>query len=77
MFSDPAGLSAFREAIEREGVEVLSSDLAMEPKSTIELDESEASSLLRLLDALEEQDDVDGVHANCDISDEVMEKALG
>ena len=48
----------------------------MEPKSTVELGESEAGSLLRLLDALEEQDDVDGVHANFDISDEVMEKAL-
>jgi YebC/PmpR family DNA-binding regulatory protein len=76
VISDPASLSSVRGALEREGVEIQSSDLAMEPKSTVELDESEAGSLLRLIDALEEQDDVDGVHANFDISDEVMEKAL-
>ena len=72
----PGHLTAVRDALEGEGVEISSSDLAMEPKSTVELGESEAGSLLRLLDALEEQDDVDGVHANFDISDEAMEKAL-
>ena len=76
VISDPASLSSVRGALEREGVEIQSSDLAMEPKSTVELGESEAGSLLRLIDALEEQEDVDGVHANFDISDEVMEKAL-
>ncbi len=48
----------------------------MEPSNTVEIDESEAGALLRLLDTLEEQDDVDSVHANFDISDEVMERAL-
>jgi YebC/PmpR family DNA-binding regulatory protein len=76
VISDPASLSAVRSALEGVGVEIQSSDLTMEPKSTVELEESEAGSLLRLLDALEEQDDVDGVHANFDISDEAMEKAL-
>ncbi len=76
VISDPASLSAVRAALEEAGVEIQSSDLAMEPKSTVELGESEAGSLLRLLDALEEQDDVDGVHANFDISEDVMEKAL-
>ena len=76
VISDPASLSAVRSALEREGVEISSSDIAMEPKSTVEPDESETGSLLRLLDALEEQDDVDGVHANFDISEEAMEKAM-
>jgi YebC/PmpR family DNA-binding regulatory protein len=76
VITDPASLSAVRTALEGEGVEISSSDVAMEPKSTVELGESEAGSLLRLLDALEEQDDVDGVHANFDISEEAMEKAL-
>jgi YebC/PmpR family DNA-binding regulatory protein len=76
VITDPASLSAVRTALEGEGVEVSSSDVAMEPKSTVELGESEAGSLLRLLDALEEQDDVDGVHANFDISEEAMEKAM-
>ncbi|MGZ8667093.1 MAG: YebC/PmpR family DNA-binding transcriptional regulator [Solirubrobacterales bacterium] len=76
VISDPAGLSAVRSALEGEGVEITSSDIAMEPKSTVELGESEAGSLLRLLDALEDQDDVDGVHANFDISEDAMEKAM-
>jgi YebC/PmpR family DNA-binding regulatory protein len=76
VISGPARLSAVRRALEEAGVEIQSSDLAMEPKSTVEIGESEARSLLRLLDTLSEQDDVDGVHANFDISDEVMEKAL-
>jgi YebC/PmpR family DNA-binding regulatory protein len=76
VISDPANLSAVRRALEEAGVEIQSSDVAMEPKSTVEIGESDAATLLRLLDTLEEQDDVDGVHANFDISDEVMERAL-
>ncbi|HEX6602726.1 MAG TPA: YebC/PmpR family DNA-binding transcriptional regulator, partial [Solirubrobacterales bacterium] len=60
--------------LEEEGIEVESSDVAMEPKSTIDVGEGEAASLLRLLDALEELDDVNEVHANFDIPDEVMQK---
>ncbi len=76
VISDPAGLSAVRAALEEAGIEIQSSDLAMEPKNTVEIGESEAGTLLRLLDTLSEQDDVDAVHANFDVSDEVMEKAL-
>jgi YebC/PmpR family DNA-binding regulatory protein len=71
---DPADLSAVREALESAGVEPESSDLAMEPKSTVEIEAAEAGTLLRLLDALEEQDDVNEVHANFDIPEEVMER---
>ncbi|HET8592503.1 MAG TPA: YebC/PmpR family DNA-binding transcriptional regulator [Solirubrobacterales bacterium] len=71
---DPADLSAVREALESAGVEPDSSDLAMEPKSTVEIEAAEAGTLLRLLDALEEQDDVNEVHANFDIPEEVMER---
>ena len=46
------------------------------PKSTVEVEEGQAQTLLRLIDALEEHDDVDAVHANFDISEEVMERAL-
>lgn len=50
----PADLSAVREALEAAGVEVSSADLAMEPKSTVEVKGTEAEWLLRLVDALEE-----------------------
>jgi YebC/PmpR family DNA-binding regulatory protein len=72
---DPSDLSAIREALEEAGVEPESSDLAMEPKSTVQIGEGEAGTLLRLLDALDEQDDVNEVHANFDIPEEVMEQA--
>src|SRR5258707_1236717 len=57
-------LTAVRSALESAGVEVQSAELSMEPKSTVEVGESDAPALLRLMDALEDQDDVDSVHAN-------------
>jgi YebC/PmpR family DNA-binding regulatory protein len=73
--TDPARLSDVREALDAAGVEIQSSELAMEPKSTVEVGEGSAGTLLRLLDSLEEQDDVNEVHANFDIPEEVLERA--
>src|SRR5688572_14041713 len=70
--SEPSQLSAVREALEADGVEIQSSDVAMEPKNVVEVPEDEAGKLLRLLDALDDQDDVNDVHANFDIPDEVL-----
>ena len=47
----------------------------MEPKSTVVVREGEAPALLRLMDTLEEQDDVDAVHANFDVPEELLERA--
>jgi YebC/PmpR family DNA-binding regulatory protein len=71
---DPSDLSAVREALEGAGVEVESAGLATEPKSTVEVKGHEAEQLLKLLDALDEQDDVDEVFANFDIPEDVLEK---
>ena len=68
-------LAAVRSAIEESGVEIESAELSMEPSSTVEVGESEAPALLRLMDALEEHDDVDSVHANFDVPEEILEKA--
>ena len=76
VIADPSSLVAVREALEAEGVEVQSSNLAMEPQNLVEVDESAAPALLRLLDALEEHDDVNDVHANFDIPQDVLEKAV-
>jgi YebC/PmpR family DNA-binding regulatory protein len=70
-------LTAVREALEQEGVEVQSSELSMEPQSTVEVGEGEALSLLRLMDSLEDHDDVDSVHANFDVPEEILERAAG
>jgi YebC/PmpR family DNA-binding regulatory protein len=70
---EPADLGAVREALESSGVEIRSTDLAMEPKSTVEVKGSDAKSLLGLIEALEDHDDVNEVHANFDIPDDVLQ----
>ena len=72
IISDPSQLSAVREALEADGVEVQSADVAMEPKNLVEVPEDEAGKLLRLLDALDDQDDVNDVHANFDIPEDIL-----
>jgi YebC/PmpR family DNA-binding regulatory protein len=70
----PGDLAAVRAALEEAGVEVQSADLTMEPKSTVEVKGTDAEWLLRLVDALEEHDDVNEVHANFDVPAEIIEK---
>jgi YebC/PmpR family DNA-binding regulatory protein len=74
ILSEPTDLTAVREALESAGVEIESAGLVTEPKSTVEVKGSEAERLLNLLDALDEQDDVDEVFANFDIPEDVLEK---
>lgn len=71
---DPADLTAIRESLEAEAIEVESAGLAIEPKSTVEVKGHDAGRVLKLLDALDEQDDVDEVFANFDIPAEVLEQ---
>ncbi|HEX5762156.1 MAG TPA: YebC/PmpR family DNA-binding transcriptional regulator [Solirubrobacterales bacterium] len=70
----PSDLSAVREALQGAEIEVESADLTMEPKSTVEVRGNDAKSLLGLIEALEEDDDVNEVHANFDIPDEVLQE---
>jgi len=71
---EPGDLTAVREALEGAGVELISAGLATEPKSTVELKGHDAERLLKLLDDLDEQDDVDEVFANFDIPEDVLQK---
>ena len=68
----PQNLEKVRRALEEMGVTPLSADLAMLPKSTISLDEKQAVQVLKLLDNLEELDDVQRVYSNGDFPDEVL-----
>lgn len=77
VLADPADLTAVREAIEADGIEGGEVRLEVVPKNTVEIGEDEAKSLLGLLDAIDDQDDVDEVHANFDIPDGVLEKLAG
>ncbi len=74
VLSDLSDLTAVREALEAAGVEIESAGLVTEPKSTVELKGHDAERLLKLLDALDEQDDVDEVFANFDIPEDVLEQ---
>jgi YebC/PmpR family DNA-binding regulatory protein len=72
--SAPEALVSVREAIEAAGIEIESAELTMVPKTTVEVgDEAAAKKVLRLLDALEENDDVQDVYANFDIPEQVLE----
>jgi transcriptional/translational regulatory protein YebC/TACO1 len=75
--SSAESLSAVRQALEDAGIEVDSAELTMVPKTTVELDdESAARKTLRLIDALEESDDVQEVYSNFDIPEQVMEAVV-
>ena len=70
----PEDLARVREAIEAAGFTVESAELTMVPKTTVEVeDEAAAKKILRLMDALEENDDVQDVYANFDIPERVLE----
>jgi YebC/PmpR family DNA-binding regulatory protein len=77
VLSDPSDLSAVRAALDEAGVEVESFEVAQRPKTTVPLDEDGATKLMKLIDALEDQDDVDTVHANFDVDAEILERVAG
>ena len=73
----PGDLSAVRAAIEGAGIAIESAEVLQRPSTRVELDEASAAKLFRLIDALEENDDVGAVHANFEVSDEILEKVVG
>ena len=73
----PTELHAVRTAIEEAGIKVSSSDLTMIPTTSVALEqEDKAKSVLRLMDALEDHDDVEAVYANFDIPDDVLQAVM-
>jgi YebC/PmpR family DNA-binding regulatory protein len=74
---DPADFMSVRQGLEKAGIKFSSAEITMIPKNTVALDESDARKTLRLLDALDDNDDVQEVFANFDIPDEVMEALEG
>jgi YebC/PmpR family DNA-binding regulatory protein len=75
--TEPADLTAVRAALDDAGVDVEEQQLAWIPTVRVPVDEATAPKLLRLVDALEENDDVDEVHANFDIEAAVLERVAG
>jgi YebC/PmpR family DNA-binding regulatory protein len=70
--TDPGSLEPVRKALESSGIEVENADFAMVPKVTIALDDRTAHQALRLIEALEDLEDVQRVYSNADFSDEAI-----
>jgi YebC/PmpR family DNA-binding regulatory protein len=73
--TDPGNLEALRTTIEDTGAKVESAEVTMQPKSLIEVDEHVARQNLRLIEALEDHDDVQRVTANFDLPAEILAEA--
>lgn len=72
----PSDLPAVRSALEAAGVQLQSADVVQRPKTRTEIDAEDAGKLFRLIETLEEHDDIGEVSANFDVSSEVLEKLL-
>ncbi|GHA89389.1 MULTISPECIES: YebC/PmpR family DNA-binding transcriptional regulator [Streptomyces] len=74
VLSEATDLVAVRTALQEAGIDYESADANFVPTMQVELDEEGARKIFRLIDALEDSDDVQNVFANFDVSDEIMEK---
>ena len=72
--TDPGSFEAVRKTVEGLGVTIENAEVTMQPSQTVTVDEDRASAVLRLLEALEEEDDVQQVYANFDIPADVLER---
>jgi YebC/PmpR family DNA-binding regulatory protein len=74
VISEPGDLLAVRNALQQAGIEYDSAEAAFLPTVEVELDEEQAKRVFRLIEAIEDSDDVQDVYANYSVPDEVMEK---
>jgi YebC/PmpR family DNA-binding regulatory protein len=72
VYTAPTELIKVRRALEEAGLTVAAAELSMLPKNTLSLDEGSAGQVLRLLDILEDLDDVQKVFSNADFPDSVL-----
>ncbi len=77
ILTEPHDLPAVRAALEAVGVELESAEVAQHPKTRVPIEEDTATKLMRLIDALEDNDDVNEVHANFDVDAGVLERVAG
>jgi len=74
VLSEPADLHAVKDAVEAAGFSIDEVEITQIPKTAVEVGRSEAPQVLRLMEALEDLDDVQNVYANFDIPAEVLEE---
>ena len=69
---DPAAFEDVKSALEKAGIPILSAEVTMLPQNTVPVDGAEARAVLKLMEALEDHDDVQSVYANFDIPESVL-----
>jgi YebC/PmpR family DNA-binding regulatory protein len=74
--TEPSDLTAVRTALEAAEIEIQNAEVIQRPKVLVPVDEETAGKLLRLIDTLEDNDDVDAVHANFDVDADVLERLM-
>jgi len=77
ILTEPGDLVAVRAALDGAGIEIQTAEVTQHPSVRVEVDEATAGKLMRLIDSLEDFDDVDEVHANFDIDASVLERVVG
>ena len=77
ILTEPSAYEAVLEAVKKAGITPSSSSVSMIPQNYIKLEGQAATQMIRLLEALEEQDDVQNVHANFDIDQKLLEEVAG
>jgi YebC/PmpR family DNA-binding regulatory protein len=76
IFTEPSALHAVTEALEAKGLKADEAKLMMLPKTTVAITADQVRSLMKLIDTLEDNDDVQNVYSNFEASDEVMAAAM-
>jgi YebC/PmpR family DNA-binding regulatory protein len=74
LYTDPSSIDEVRQALEGQGVKVASAETAMIPKTTLDLDAKDAVTVLKLMERLEDLDDVQRVYSNLDVSEEALKQ---
>jgi YebC/PmpR family DNA-binding regulatory protein len=77
VLSAPAELAAVRDALLEAGIEIDAIEIAQRPRMRVPVEDEAAAKLMKLIDALEENDDVAAVHANFDVDADVLERIAG
>ena len=74
VITDPLSFEAVKKTIDQKGWKYLDARVGLIPQNTVKLEGGKAEQMMKLMERLEDNDDVQNVYANFDISDEVMEK---
>jgi YebC/PmpR family DNA-binding regulatory protein len=75
VIAEPEGFAAVRQAIEEAKLPIANAAYTLEPTDTIQLDGKDGAQMLRLMERLEEDDDVQNVHSNFEVTEEALEAA--